>query len=75
MSFYCICRLKDAGIPVRFCTNETQKVKADIVKSLTDLGFDMNISELFPPAPAVCSIIKERALRPHLVVHPGKHNI
>jgi ribonucleotide monophosphatase NagD (HAD superfamily) len=67
------CRLKDAGIPIRFCTNETQSTKELIVAKLNRLGYNLEAHEIFPPAPAVRSILLERGLRPHLLVHDSKY--
>ncbi|KAK7486238.1 hypothetical protein BaRGS_00022561 [Batillaria attramentaria] len=62
-------RLKASGVPVRFCTNETTTTRSKLVRRLQALGFNMKEEEVFPPAPTVCLILKERALRPHLLVH------
>ncbi|ELU05136.1 hypothetical protein CAPTEDRAFT_182640 [Capitella teleta] len=63
--------LREAGIPVRFCTNETQCTKEHIVTKLNRVGFNLQPHEIFPPAPAVRSFILERGLRPHLLIHDG----
>ncbi|XP_041368139.1 phospholysine phosphohistidine inorganic pyrophosphate phosphatase-like [Gigantopelta aegis] len=63
-------RLKASSLPVRFCTNETQCTKRMLVDKLQHLGFTMSENEVFPPAPAMCHILKQRNLRPHLLVHP-----
>ncbi|XP_078269719.1 phospholysine phosphohistidine inorganic pyrophosphate phosphatase isoform X1 [Rhinoraja longicauda] len=64
-------RLKEANLKVRFCTNETQATREKFVKKLQNLGFDITVDEVFSPAPAVCQVLKERGLRPHLLVHDG----
>ncbi|XP_046372124.1 phospholysine phosphohistidine inorganic pyrophosphate phosphatase-like [Haliotis rufescens] len=64
-------RLRGAGLPVRFCTNETTSTKAALVKKLQGHGFTMTETDVFPPAPAVCSLLKQRHLRPYLLVHPN----
>ncbi|OWF38274.1 Phospholysine phosphohistidine inorganic pyrophosphate phosphatase [Mizuhopecten yessoensis] len=65
-------RLKDAGLPVRFCTNETTCTRQVLVDKLKRLGFtDMKPEEVFPPIPAMCQVLKERGLRPHLLIHPS----
>ncbi|XP_070540606.1 phospholysine phosphohistidine inorganic pyrophosphate phosphatase-like [Ptychodera flava] len=63
-------RLKSSDLQVRFCTNETQITREKLVGKLTKLGFDIEAKEVIAPAPAVCHVIKERGLRPHLLVHP-----
>ncbi|XP_072095557.1 phospholysine phosphohistidine inorganic pyrophosphate phosphatase isoform X3 [Mobula birostris] len=62
-------RLKETNLKVRFCTNETQATREKFVKKLQNLGFDITVDEVFAPAPAVCRVLKERGLRPHLLVH------
>lgn len=66
------CRLKRSRLKVRFCTNESQKSRADLVGLLQRLGFDVSESEVTAPAPAACLILKQRGLRPHLLVHDGR---
>lgn len=39
---------------------------------LQRLGFDISEEEVTAPAPATCKILKERGLRPHLLIHEGK---
>ncbi|KAB5555862.1 hypothetical protein PHYPO_G00039030 [Pangasianodon hypophthalmus] len=62
-------RLKSSDLQLRFCTNETQATREKFVAKLQRLGFDIDVREVFSPAPAVVSILKERCLRPHLLVH------
>lgn len=35
------------------------------------MGFDISVSEVFSPAPAAVAVLKERGLRPHLLVYDG----
>lgn len=42
------------------------------MKKLQGLGFDISVAEVTAPAPAACRILKERGLRPHLLVHNGR---
>lgn len=39
---------------------------------LQRLGFDISEEEVTAPAPATCQILKERGLRPHLLIHEGR---
>lgn len=39
---------------------------------LRRLGFDICEGEVTAPAPAACLMLKERGLRPHLLVHDGR---
>uniref|UniRef100_A0A5F8AUX3 Phospholysine phosphohistidine inorganic pyrophosphate phosphatase n=1 Tax=Macaca mulatta TaxID=9544 RepID=A0A5F8AUX3_MACMU len=65
------CRLKGSRLKVRFCTNESQKSRAELVGQLRRLGFDISEGEVTAPAPAACQILKERGLRPYLLIHDG----
>ncbi|KAM9612098.1 phospholysine phosphohistidine inorganic pyrophosphate phosphatase isoform 1-T1 [Morphnus guianensis] len=62
-------RIKASGLKLRFCTNETQATREKFVKKLQGMGFDISVDEVTAPAPAACRILKERSLRPHLLVH------
>ncbi|KAM3835122.1 phospholysine phosphohistidine inorganic pyrophosphate phosphatase isoform 1-T1 [Vipera latastei] len=62
-------KIKASGLKLQFCTNETQATRDRFVKKLQHLGFDIAVNEVTAPAPAVCRILKERNLRPHLLVH------
>uniref|UniRef100_A0A663MXY3 Phospholysine phosphohistidine inorganic pyrophosphate phosphatase n=1 Tax=Athene cunicularia TaxID=194338 RepID=A0A663MXY3_ATHCN len=62
-------RIKASGLKLRFCTNETQATREGFVKKLQGMGFDISVAEVTAPAPAACRILKERSLRPHLLVH------
>ncbi|CAL1599614.1 unnamed protein product [Knipowitschia caucasica] len=64
-------RLKQSDLQLRFCTNETQASRETFVAKLNRLGFDISVDEVFSPAPAAVALLKERGLRPHLLVHHG----
>lgn len=66
-----VARLKRSGLKLRFCTNESQKSRGDLVRLLRRLGFDIAEGEVTAPAPAACLMLRERGLRPHLLVHDG----
>ncbi|XP_060497235.2 phospholysine phosphohistidine inorganic pyrophosphate phosphatase isoform X4 [Panthera onca] len=66
-----LARLKRSQLKVRFCTNESQKSRGDLVGLLRHMGFDISEDEVTAPAPATCLILKERGLRPHLLIHDG----
>uniref|UniRef100_A0A8C3IWV9 Phospholysine phosphohistidine inorganic pyrophosphate phosphatase n=1 Tax=Chrysemys picta bellii TaxID=8478 RepID=A0A8C3IWV9_CHRPI len=61
--------IKASGLKLRFCTNETQATRGKFVAKLQRLGFNILVNEVTAPAPAACRILKERNLRPHLLVH------
>ncbi|KAL2769135.1 phospholysine phosphohistidine inorganic pyrophosphate phosphatase isoform 3, partial [Daubentonia madagascariensis] len=63
--------LKRSHLKVRFCTNDSQKSRGELVGLLRRLGFDISEEEVTSPAPATCQILKERGLRPHLLIHEG----
>ncbi|XP_059142556.1 phospholysine phosphohistidine inorganic pyrophosphate phosphatase-like [Physella acuta] len=63
-------RLQDSGLAIRFCTNETTVTRSTLVDILRKLGFTIDEKKVFPPIPAMCCILRERNLRPHLLVHP-----
>ncbi|XP_064370428.1 phospholysine phosphohistidine inorganic pyrophosphate phosphatase [Dromaius novaehollandiae] len=62
-------RIKASSLKLQFCTNETQATREKFVKKLQGLGFDISVDEVTAPAPAACRVLKERSLRPHLLVH------
>ncbi|CAB1347442.1 unnamed protein product, partial [Coregonus sp. 'balchen'] len=64
-------RLKASDLQLRFCTNETQATREEFVAKLQRMGFDISVSEVFSPAPAAVAVLKERGLRPHLLVYDG----
>ncbi|KAL0964788.1 hypothetical protein UPYG_G00328960 [Umbra pygmaea] len=62
-------RLKASDLKLRFCTNETQATREKFVAKLQRMGFLISVPEVFSPSPAAVAILKERGLRPHLLVH------
>ncbi|XP_075468277.1 phospholysine phosphohistidine inorganic pyrophosphate phosphatase [Ascaphus truei] len=62
-------RLRHSGLKLRFCTNETQATRGQFVQKLQALGFNISEEEVTAPAPAARRMLKERGLRPHLLVH------
>jgi len=63
-------KLYKSGLQVRFCTNETTMTRDSLVQQLKGLGFNLIEKHVFPPVPAMCKVLSERNLRPHLLVHP-----
>jgi len=63
-------KIQDSGIQVRLVTNETQKTREDIFNSLRGHGFVIEREQIFPPALAMVKLMKDKGLRPHLLVHP-----
>ncbi|XP_007935092.1 phospholysine phosphohistidine inorganic pyrophosphate phosphatase [Orycteropus afer afer] len=64
-----VARLKRSQLKVRFCTNESQRSRRELVELLRRLGFDVCEGEVTAPAPAACQILRARGLRPHLLIH------
>ena len=62
-------RLKTSGIPLKFCTNETQCTREKLVTKLNSLGFCLKLDEIYSPAPLAVHYIKENNLSPYLLVH------
>ncbi|XP_068876326.1 phospholysine phosphohistidine inorganic pyrophosphate phosphatase isoform X1 [Aphelocoma coerulescens] len=62
-------RIKASGLKLQLCTNETQATRENFVRKLRAMGFDVSVAEVTAPAPAACHLLKERGLRPHLLVH------
>ncbi|XP_014113209.1 PREDICTED: phospholysine phosphohistidine inorganic pyrophosphate phosphatase isoform X1 [Pseudopodoces humilis] len=61
--------IKASGLKLQLCTNETQATRENFVRKLRAMGFDISVPEVTAPAPAACRLLKERGLRPHLLVH------
>ena len=38
---------------------------------LQRMGFDISVCEVFSPAPAAVAVLKDRGMRPHLLVYDG----
>jgi len=70
-SIEAIARLKECGIPVRLVTNETCATREAVLDKLSHHGYKISVDDIFSPVPAVISVLKERKLTPHLLVHPA----
>ena len=70
IKFFFLLRIRQANLPLRFCTNETQLPRNSLLKKLRGLGFSLSEEEIHAPTAACCSYITEHNLRPYLVVHP-----
>ncbi|WP_026616510.1 TIGR01458 family HAD-type hydrolase [Ensifer aridi] len=65
-----VARLHAAGLPIRFVSNTTRSTKRAVLDRLTRLGLAVASDELFTPAEAACSWLRQHARSPHLLVHP-----
>jgi len=62
-------RLAEAGIKVKFVTNESARTRASLHAKLTRLGYTINMEDILTPALAMVVLIKNHQLRPHLLVN------
>jgi len=63
--------LRRSGAGIRLVTNTTRKTRADIVRQLAAMGFDVAEHEVITGAAAARKLLETRALRPYLLIHPG----
>ena len=56
---------------MKLITNESQRTRSSLHAKLTRLGVKVEEEDIITPALAMASIIKERGLTPHLLVHPN----
>ena len=56
---------------VKLITNESQRTQSSLHAKLTRLGVKVAEEDIITPALAMASIIKDRGLTPHLLVHPN----
>ena len=56
---------------MKFVTNESARTRASLHAKLTRLGFELELEDILTPAMAMMLIIREKKLRPHLLVHPN----
>jgi len=61
--------LAEAGIKIKFVTNESARTRASLHAKLTRLGYTINIEDILTPALAMVVLIKNHQLRPHLLVN------
>lgn len=60
-------RLRQAGVKLKFCTNETQTTRRSLVEKLRRHGFSLREEEVHSPAPACVQFLSERNLQPFLI--------
>lgn len=63
-------KLRDASIPFKLVTNETQATRSSLTKLLTSFGFLVEENDIVQPCPALANLLRKERLRPHLLVHP-----
>jgi len=64
-------RLRASGLPVRCITNTTRQPQRLLLEKLSRLGVSVEPDELFMPALAARAYLRDRGLKPHLLVAPS----
>ncbi|UXI19795.1 hypothetical protein NH340_JMT05737 [Sarcoptes scabiei] len=64
-------KLRNAGVPFRLITNETQRTVAMLIQKLAGLGYDFIENEVITPAMICREFIRKNQLRPHFLIHPN----
>lgn len=66
-----LARLRASGLALRFVTNTTRQSRTELLRELAGRGIAIAEHELFTPAVAAHDLLRARALRPLLLIHPG----
>jgi HAD superfamily hydrolase (TIGR01458 family) len=64
-------RLRRAGTPLRFLTNTTRQPASAILAKVHGFGLAADAHEVITPVTLARQRLRERELRPHLLVHPA----
>ncbi|MCA1938942.1 MAG: HAD hydrolase-like protein [Dechloromonas sp.] len=64
-------RLRGAGLALRFLTNTTRTPGSVLFTKLCRMGFELSAAEIQTAALAARTLVRERGLRPHWMVHPN----
>lgn len=68
--------LRASGLPLRFLTNTTRSPRQRIVASLRQMGFAVEPDEIQTAVLATRSLVEQRRLHPHYLIHPDiRHEI
>ncbi|KAG8752832.1 hypothetical protein FRC12_011777 [Ceratobasidium sp. 428] len=78
-------RLRQARIPVRFCSNTSKESTSSLVKSLHKMGFDVRDGEVFTSLGAAREVVRKQKLNPFFLIsasartefadYPEAHNV
>ncbi|CEL58241.1 Haloacid dehalogenase-like hydrolase domain-containing protein 2 OS=Bos taurus GN=HDHD2 PE=2 SV=1 [Rhizoctonia solani AG-1 IB] len=78
-------RARQAGIPVRFCSNTSKESTSSLVKSLDKMGFEIQLHEVFTSLGAAREIVRKQKLNPFFLIstsameefpeHKRSHNV
>lgn len=60
---------------VKFLSNESSSTRQRLLEKLMKLGFTLREEDFITPAPIAARYVRERQLRPHLLVHRGQSHI
>ncbi len=62
--------LRASGLPIRFLTNTTRSPRSRIVANLRQMGFAIESDEIQTAVLATRTLVQQRRLHPHYLVHP-----
>lgn len=63
-------RLRASGLPLRFLTNTTRSPRAALLGKLQRMGFEIAADEVQTAVIATRTLVAQRGLKPHYLVHP-----
>jgi HAD superfamily hydrolase (TIGR01458 family) len=66
--------LRASGLPIRFLTNTTRSPRSRIVANLRQMGFSIEPDEVQTAVLATRTLVQQRRLHPHYLVHPDIAN-
>lgn len=67
-------RLQQTGLPVRYVTNTTRSPRMKIHQQLTQLGFNIDLDELYTAPMAAHAYLHTHQLSPFMLIHPDLEN-
>ena len=60
-------------MPLRICSNTSHRSPQSIAETLSSFGFEVSLDEVFTPIPAVKHYLRQKELRPFVIVDPGEY--
>jgi len=66
-------RLRASNLPFKLCSNESTQTRSQFADKLRGHGFELEDTDILCPAPVLASVLKDKQMRPFLVVHPGMY--
>jgi len=64
-------RLARSGLAVRFATNTSRTTRSRLHIQLEEMGLALPVEQILTAPRALQTYLREKGLRPHLLVHPG----